>query len=175
MSSFTAGDETCQGCEFTENLDVLRQIDFFSGLPIEKLKVFAYLCTREVFQEGDELFTQGEDDGQAFHILSGSVEMIHEDNGQTRIIKTLQKDDFIGGMSLLSPMPRLYSLKAKQEVVCLLMTRAKFSKALEQFPELMPRIFKAVVDGIRAWDKGFLKSDTGGCSACERWLGISLL
>lgn len=175
MNSFTAGDESCQSCEFTENLDVLRQIDFFSSLPIEKLKIFAYLCTREMFQEGDELFTQGEDDGQAFHILSGSVELIREENGQSRTIKTLQGGDFIGGLSLLSPMPRLFSLKAIKEVTCLLMTREKFAKAIEQFPELTPRIFKAVVDGVRAWDKGFLKSDTDNCAACQRWLGISLL
>jgi CRP-like cAMP-binding protein len=175
MSLYTAEDNECQGCELTENLDILRQIDFFSGLPIEKLKVFAYLCNREVFQAGDELFAQGEDDGQAIHILSGSVELVREENGQTRTIKTLHGGDFIGGLSLLSPMPRLYSLKAKQEVVCLLMTREKFAKALAQFPELTPRIFKAVVEGIRAWDKGFLKSDTDNCAACQSWLGISLL
>ena len=35
--------------EYQENLDILRQTYFFSGLPLESLKVFAYLCTREKF------------------------------------------------------------------------------------------------------------------------------
>jgi hypothetical protein len=42
-------------CEYQENLDILRQTYFFSGLPLESLKIFAYLCTREKFKEGEVL------------------------------------------------------------------------------------------------------------------------
>jgi len=45
-------------CEYQENLGILRQTYFFSGLPLESLKIFAYLCTREKFREGEFLFRQ---------------------------------------------------------------------------------------------------------------------
>ena len=42
--------------EFQENLEILRQTYFFSGLPLETLKIFAYLCTREKFRQGEHIF-----------------------------------------------------------------------------------------------------------------------
>ena len=39
--------------EFQDNLNLLRQTYFFSGLPLETLKVFAYLCTRQKFDPGE--------------------------------------------------------------------------------------------------------------------------
>ena len=67
--------------EFQENLGILRQIQFFSGLPLEALKVFAYLCTRETFRAGDYLFHQDDNDGKAFYILSGEAELVRRDGG----------------------------------------------------------------------------------------------
>ena len=40
----------------------------------------------------------------------------------------------------MGSMPRLFSLQASEETVCLVIPREKFAKALEQFPELMPKI-----------------------------------
>ena len=56
MNSSAADNKTGGSCEFQENLEILRQIDFFAGLPIETLKIFAYLCSREKYQAGDYLF-----------------------------------------------------------------------------------------------------------------------
>ena len=64
-------NNTTPSSEFQENLELLRQIYFFSGLPLETLKVFAYLCTREKFKPDEYIFNQDEDDGQAFYIIKG--------------------------------------------------------------------------------------------------------
>ena len=61
--------------EFQENLEILRQTYFFSGLPLETLKIFAYLCTREKFRPGEHIFRQNEDDGQAFYIIDGQARL----------------------------------------------------------------------------------------------------
>ena len=69
--------------EFQENLEILRQTYFFSGLPLETLKIFAYLCTREKFRQGEFIFRQDEDDGQAFYIINGKAGLERRDNGET--------------------------------------------------------------------------------------------
>ena len=61
--------------ELQENINLLRQIDFFSSLQLEALKVIAYLCDRESFEPGDELISQDEDGGRAFYILSGQRDL----------------------------------------------------------------------------------------------------
>ena len=45
MNSNSGKNESGTSSEYQENLDILRQIDFFSGLPLEATKVFAYLCS----------------------------------------------------------------------------------------------------------------------------------
>jgi len=162
-------------CEYQENLDILRQTYFFSGLPLESLKIFAYLCTREKFREGEFLFRQGEDDGEAFWIISGRAQLEHSTDAASQPIRIYGPGDFIGGLTLLGETRRLYSLGALQEIVCLVLTREKFAKTLEQFPGQMARIFKAVVGAINGWEERFLEALPLECIGCVPKLGVSLL
>jgi CRP-like cAMP-binding protein len=162
--------------EYQENLDTLRQTYFFSGLPLESLKIFAYLCTREKFREGDYLFHQGEDDGEAYCILSGRVQLERTVQDATLPIRLYEAGAFIGGLTLLGETQRLYSMRVMEETVCLLLSRNKFAKTLDQFPEQRPRIFKAVVAAISNWEERFLESMAdAACSGCTPKLGVSLL
>ena len=68
-------NNTTPSSEFQENLELLRQIYFFSGLPLETLKVFAYLCSREKFKQDEYIFSQDEDDGRAFYIINGQAQL----------------------------------------------------------------------------------------------------
>ena len=101
-----------QPVNFNNNLNILREIYFFSALPIDTLKVFAYLCTRENFKPGDYLFTQDDDDGQAFYLISGEAALIRTENGSETVIRNYTAGDFSGALTLLGNTPRLFSLKA---------------------------------------------------------------
>ena len=175
MDSSAEKNNSGAACEFQQNLEILRQIDFFAGLPMETLKVFAYLCARESFATEDYLYSQDDDDGQAFYILSGQLCLIHEADGRELSIRNYGVGEFIGGLSLLGPTRRLFSLKAGQDTTCLVLTREKFSKAIAQFPELIPKIFKSVVDSIRSWDQQLLFEMAEKGLSLEGAAGISAL
>ncbi|NOQ18635.1 MAG: cyclic nucleotide-binding domain-containing protein [Desulfobacterales bacterium] len=161
--------------ELQENLEILRETYFFSGLPLETLKVFAYLCTRVKFKQGEYIFRQNEDDGRAFYIISGKARLERADNSTTKEIRDCRTGEFLGGLTLLGEVRRLFSLKAVQDTVCLILNRDKFSKALEQFPDIMPRIFKAVAKNIDAWEERFLADRADSCGECIVNLGVSLI
>jgi CRP-like cAMP-binding protein len=161
--------------EYQENLDILRQTYFFSGVPLESLKVFAYLCTRERYKNEEILFRQGEDDGDAFCLISGRARLERADDSKTLTVRVFGPGEFIGGLSLLGETRRLYSLRALENTVCLVLSREKFSKTLQQFPGQMPRIFKAVVAAINRWEEHFLDEMSGDCGGCLPQLGVSLL
>ena len=167
--------ETKPLSELEENLEILRQTYFFSGLPLETLKVFAYLCTREKFKPGEYIFRQHEDDGQAFYIISGKAMLEREDNNTAREIRECRSGEFLGGLTLLGEARRLFSLKAIEESICLILNREKFSKASEQFPDIMPRIFKAVARSIDSWEQRFLADRADLCGECMANLGVSLI
>lgn len=160
--------------EFQENLEILREIPFFAKLPMEALKVIAYLCNRETFKEDQFLFNQKDDDGQAFYIISGTAELLYADEAGKQRIRNYGEGTFFGGLTLLGHMRRLFSMVALTDVTCLILTREKFSHSMSQFPELMPRIIEATVDRIRSWEERFLLSYDGRCSDCRNKVGVSL-
>jgi CRP-like cAMP-binding protein len=162
-------------CEFQENLNLLRQTHFFSGLPLESLKVFAYLCMRERLHAGEFLFRQGEDDHQAYYIVSGKARLERSENGHEREIREFGAGAFIGGLTLLGETRRLYSLRAVEETVCILLSREKFTKAIKQFPEQLPRIIRIVVGSINDWEDRFIGELAADCGGCLPRLGVSLL
>ncbi len=175
MSWSAEKNETCPTCEFQQNLNMLREIYFFSALPIDTLKVFAYLCTRENFKPGDYLFTQDEDDGQACYMISGEAVLTRTENGTERNIRNYVAGDFSGALTLLGKTPRLFSLKAATPVTCLILSREKFIHAMNQYPHLMSNIFHAVADKIQHWEKFFLSERAEECIACRKKIGVSLI
>jgi CRP/FNR family transcriptional regulator, cyclic AMP receptor protein len=173
----SASDEHVIGasCEISDNISVLREIHFFAGLPLEVVKLFAYLCTRDYFRAGDFLFRQGDDDGCAYYTLTGEVELLRRDIGGEEILRRYPETSFFGSFSLLSPMPRLFSMRAATDMCCLVLTREKFAKILEQFPEIQPKIIASIVNRMIKWEKQLLKNLEGDLDRCQHSIGISLL
>jgi CRP-like cAMP-binding protein len=161
--------------EYQENLNYLRQVDFFSGLPLEATKVFAYLCTRESYHTGEYLFQQNDESEQAYYIISGSAGLFLEANNNEQKVKEYSEGDFVGRLALLGNMRRLFSLKAQTDVSCLILTREKFSKALAQFPDVMPKMTKVIVDNVYNWEKRFMARRKEECSDCFKEIGVSLV
>ena len=162
-------------CEFQENLNLLRETYFFTGFPLEALKVFAYLCKREVFKEGEYLFSSGDDDGQAYYVISGRVRLYFGDEGDAHHVRDFDEKSFFGGLSLSGQMRRLFSLQAVDQTTCLILTREKFTRAMDQFQDQVPRIFNALVDRIHHWEKRFLADLDTGCESCRKKIGVSIL
>ena len=175
MSSNMGKNDSGQSCEFQENLNILRQVSVFSPLPLDTLKVFAYLCSRERFKRDDFLFRQEEDDGQAFFIISGKAVLVYEKALQRIEFTHYGEGDFVGGLTLMGKVSRLFSLKALTDTECLIVHREKFAKAMEQFPELMPKILQELVKRIYQWEKALLADHAETYAECIKKTGVSLI
>jgi CRP-like cAMP-binding protein len=156
-------------------LSALRQVDFFSSLPMEALKVFAYLCARESYHAGEYLFHQNDVEGKAFCILDGELRLLLPAEGGEVQATLYKAGDFLGGLSLLGDVRRLFSLKAETDAVCLVLTREKFKKTLDQFPGVMPRLLEAVAERVLAWENQFIHDHADLCAHCHARLGASLV
>ena len=173
--SLSETNKSTPSSEFQENLQILRQINFFSGLPLETLKIFAYLCTREKFKQGEHIFRQNEDDGQAFYIIDGKARLERNNNGDSIKVRDCETGEFLGGLTLLGETGRLFSLKSVADTTCLVLNREKFAKTMNQFPELMMKICKAVAQSIDTWEKRLLKDQGDQCGECLEHLGVTLI
>jgi len=173
--SLSETNKSTPSSEFQENLQILRQIYFFSGLPLETLKIFAYLCTREKFKQGEHIFRQNEDDGQAFYIVEGKARLERKDNGVAAEVRDCETGEFLGGLTLLGEKGRLFSLKSVTDTTCLVLNREKFAKTMEQFPDLLMKICKAVAHSIHNWEKRLLTAQEDQCGECMVRMGVTLI
>lgn len=164
-------------CELDQNLVILREVPLFREVPLESVQALAYLCKRMRYKEGDMLFTQGEDDDKAYYIVEGEAELLHEEGGVEHAMGTVEQGSFIGGLTLLAQMHRLYSLRAKTDLRCLVLSRRKITSDPAKAGVFLQALGRAVTRSIVDWERDFLEStkDIGLDVKSTVRLGVSLL
>ena len=99
----------------------------------------------------------------------------YKDKDGEHLIRNYHEGEFVGGLTLLGSLHRLFSLQSITDLTCLMLSREKFAKVLEQFPDLMPKVLKVVVDIVREWEERFLGNYSASCDACKHNIGVSLV
>ncbi|MHC1727210.1 MAG: Crp/Fnr family transcriptional regulator [Syntrophobacteraceae bacterium] len=161
--------------EYRNDIDLLRQVPILSVMPLEAIKVLACLCTREKFLAGDIVFSQDEVDEHAYHLLEGEAELLLQTEGGEERIRIYRQSDFIGGFSLIAPDKRLFSLRAKTDLCCLMLSHHMFQKTLKQFPDTAWDILKELTRAINQWEYRLLHGKTKLCEKCKSGVGVTLL
>ena len=175
MNSNSENNKKIAASEFQDNLNILRQIDFFSTLPLELNKILAYLCSRDTYKEAEYLFQENDNDGQAYYIINGTARLFYNQAGKEKMIRDYETGAFFGRLALLGDMRRIFSMKALSDMSCLTITRERFTKTLSQYPDQMPKIIKSVAESIESWEKRFLFHASDHCEACMHNIGVSLV
>jgi CRP-like cAMP-binding protein len=163
------------GSGFKEDLDYLHQSPLLASLDYECLKLLAMLGKRIDFIEGDQLMIQGEDDGSAYYLISGTVEVLHQRGDTTRRIDTVGPGTFIGGLALLGKSARLFTVQAIGKTTALRLNREGFQKSIKQFPESLQKVSASLVAELMRWDRRILAADQTEQSEEVKITGVSLL
>jgi CRP/FNR family cyclic AMP-dependent transcriptional regulator len=150
-------------CELEENVDILRRVPAFSLIPLERLKVYAYVCKRFCYRKGEFLFRQGDTDSRAYIMVSGNAQVVRERKNHSIFLNELKEGDFFGGLALLSEVKRLFSVKAITEVQCLALDRESFRKLLTQFPEVALNVLEPMINRIVQMEEILLDSYDRTC------------
>ena len=109
-----------------EITDVLRKIDFLSGLDDEILNELAAAVVRRQFAKDDVIVSQGEMDEWLYIILRGRVKVERTQANTTIQLAHLGPEQFFGERALLDEKPRPATITAIEETECLVLTRERF-------------------------------------------------
>ncbi len=119
---------------------------FRTGASAPKSPFERYLVTHPM---GDIIFSEGEIGTEMFIIQSGTVELLKEIGGETRVLATLEKGDFFGEMSVLEDLPRTASARAKTEVELVRINGATFDAMLKSNTEIAIRMMRKLSRRLR--------------------------
>ncbi|MEF3697394.1 Crp/Fnr family transcriptional regulator [Desulfolutivibrio sp.] len=174
-SSMDHQDASDGACGFTTHLDILREMPIFTGLSLDVLKVLAYLSSNETCRDGDRLCVQGEMFDSCRYITMGRVEILRApENGTAAVVGTAGGGWTFGGLALLTHVKSLYTIRAKGDVECLVLSREKFQKAAERFPQVLPRVLHAVVEHMFSWEAKVLSALERNAATPEEVHGLTL-
>jgi CRP-like cAMP-binding protein len=119
---------------------------FRTGAGTPKSPFERYLVTHPM---GDIIFSEGEIGTEMYIVQSGSVELLKEIGGETRVLTTLEKGDFFGEMSVLEDLPRTASARAKTEVELVRINGAMFDAMLKSNTEIAVRMMRKLSRRLR--------------------------
>lgn len=173
MSLSTDQPQGLKGCGFNDCLDILRELPVLNGVPLDVVKVLAYLSGRESFVAGEVLCDQGEPLDRCFYILCGEVEMARQEGDCAVTLPRRGLGSFFGGLGLVGNAKALFAVTAVSDVECLVLTKEKFLKTAERFPDVWPKILGNVVEHIFRWEETFLAAHAQECATSGE-MGLSL-
>ncbi len=129
-----------------EKVLFLKSIDLFSQIPGEDLSQIAQITDEIRFEEGEEVFHEGDPGDTLYFVIDGRVR-VHRSGVD---IAVLGERQVFGEMSLLDSEPRSASVNAVTDLTLLKITRDDFNEILAEKGEIAQGIIKVLTRRLRS-------------------------
>ncbi|MEK6222971.1 MAG: cyclic nucleotide-binding domain-containing protein [Chloroflexota bacterium] len=131
-------------------INVLKNSDFFNGLPDEVINELASQFEQSKLAKDDVLFNKGDVGDALYMIETGSVKMISNDkDGGEVVLNTVGSGAVIGEMALIDDEPRSAGVVALSDVTYLKLSEDDFLKVLIEQPQLGIQISRNAIQRLR--------------------------
>ena len=119
-----------------EEVEVLKGVPLLSKIEPSKLKLLAFTSERVNYAAGQEICHQGEP-GDAMYVILGGVAdvLIDTPTGQIRVAE-MKKNDFVGEIAVLCDVPRTATIKAREPLNTLKISKDTFYRMVGEFPSM---------------------------------------
>lgn len=174
MSLSTEQKPADNACGYSDLLDILRGLPLFSRVPLEVCKVLAYLSVAETFQPGDPLVRQGDRSEAFFYLTCGKAEVVRQTEAGPVVLKALGAGDCLGGLALILGGKSLFSVRAVEETQAMTLSREKFLKTVQRFPQVEPALLQSLAEHVLAWEERFLSRHPEEFAAMGQDFGLTL-
>jgi putative ABC transport system ATP-binding protein len=132
--------------EASKIVEFLKRIDHFSRLSVGTLASIADKMWTEQHGAGEIVIRQG-DVGRHFYVIrEGEVEILREDNGQSRRLNVLAEGDWFGEEALLTSKPRNASVRTTKPTVLYVLGEADFRDAVAHSESLREELNKVLFE-----------------------------
>lgn len=111
----------------------------------------------KVYQDGENIFRQGDDGDCMYVIQEGKVEVLVEQGGQEVQVAIRGVGDFVGEMAIFERDVRSATIRALGEARLLTIDKKNFLRRISQDPSLAFRIVETMSHRIRELDEKYVQ------------------
>src|SRR5437763_982024 len=113
---------------------------------------FEKAMTRTHFAEGQVLFREGDPPDSVFRLLSGSVDILRELDGDPILLGRVGAGQFIGEMGVVENRPRSATARAASEVGVEILTPTEFLDQIARSPQAARELIQRLSQRLRQAD-----------------------
>jgi CRP/FNR family transcriptional regulator, cyclic AMP receptor protein len=119
------------------DVETLRNIPLFAGLPTPRLKLIAYTAEMVRFESGEVIVRQGDPADAVYILAEGEAEvLLTDDQGQDMSLGTMGRHTLFGEIGVLCKGRRTTTVKAKEGVVTYKISSQLFLELVRSSPEI---------------------------------------
>ena len=133
-----------------QEFELLRRVPFFAEIEPSKLKLLAFMSERVGFDPGKNLMRQGDPADAAYLIIEGQAEVVLETPSGPVVVATFGGNDIVGEMGILGNVPRAATVRAKDRVVALRISKEPFMRMVREFPNMAISIMQELAHRIES-------------------------
>jgi CRP-like cAMP-binding protein len=119
-----------------DEVEILKSVPIFSKMEPAKLKLIAFTGERMNYAEGQELFHQGDVGDAMYVILAGVADVLIDSPAGQITVAQLKKNNFVGDMAILGDVPRTATIKAREPLTTLKISKDMFYRLIAEFPQM---------------------------------------
>ncbi|MFL5270263.1 MAG: cyclic nucleotide-binding domain-containing protein [Stellaceae bacterium] len=133
-----------------QEFELLRRVPIFTEIEPAKLKLLAFMSERVAFDPGKLLMGQGDPADAAYLIIEGHAEVIAESPAGPVILATVGANEIVGEMGILCNAPRNATVRAKDRLIALRISKEPFMRMVREFPNIAVSIMQELAHRLEA-------------------------
>lgn len=122
--------------EHQEKKEFLSKLAIFKGLGRVDFVHLMQVLQERTYLKDEVMFSEGDIGRALFIVLSGSVQIRRNINGQDVVIATVNSGEIFGEMALLEEMPRTATAVAGEKTRVFMLYKCRLDALLYEFPSI---------------------------------------
>ena len=133
-----------------QEFELLRRAPLFAEIEPSRLKLLAFMSERVGFDPGKLIMRQGDPADAAYLIIEGHAEVFAETPAGPVILATLGANETVGEMGILCNTPRNATVRAKDRLIALRISKEPFMRMVREFPNISVSIMQELAHRLEA-------------------------
>jgi CRP/FNR family transcriptional regulator, cyclic AMP receptor protein len=131
------------------DVETLRKIPLFAGLPTARLKLIAYTAEVVEFAPGEMIVRQGDTADAVYIITEGEAEVFIQDvDGHEIRLTTMGQHSLFGDVAVISKGRRTATIRARERVATFKISADVFLDLIRQSPEISMQVMTSLARQI---------------------------